>query len=88
VYDIELKTWADLGEADIHPDRDWDYIKPSWNPWFADSSRLTYFTNDHSILSISTPDGNQRKNIQINVTAGIASPSVVQECAEETDDSY
>lgn len=38
VYDIDLKEWADLGEADIHPDRDWDYIKPSWNPWFANSS--------------------------------------------------
>jgi Tol biopolymer transport system component len=75
VYDIDLKKWADLGEADIHPDRDWDYIKPSWNPWFADSSRLAYFTHDHSTLSISTPDGKQRKDIQINGTAGIASPS-------------
>jgi hypothetical protein len=24
VYDIDLKEWADLGEADIHPNRDWD----------------------------------------------------------------
>src|ERR1039457_1398143 len=60
VYDINLKKWAAVGEADIHPDRDWDYIKPSWNPWFADSSRLAYFTHDYSILSISTPDGKQR----------------------------
>jgi hypothetical protein len=75
VYDIDLKKWTDLGEADIHPDRDWDYIKASWNPWFADGSRLAYFTHDHSILSISAPDGKQRKDIQINGTAGIASPS-------------
>jgi hypothetical protein len=75
VYDIDLKKWTDLGEADIHPDREWDYIKPSWNPWFTDSSRLAYFTHDHSMLSISTPDGKQRKDIQINGTAGIAAPS-------------
>jgi hypothetical protein len=75
VYDIDLKKWADLGEADIHPDRDWDYIKPSWNPWFADSSRLAYFTRKSSVLSISTPDGKQRKDIQINGPAGIAAPS-------------
>jgi Tol biopolymer transport system component len=75
VYDINLKNWADLGEADIHPDRDWDYIKPSWNPWFADSSRLAYFTRKSSVLSISTADGKQRKDIQINGPAGIAAPS-------------
>jgi hypothetical protein len=26
VYDIDLKKWTDLGEADIHPDRDWDLL--------------------------------------------------------------
>ena len=75
VYDIDLKKWADLGEADIHPDRDWDYIKPSWDPWFADSSRLAYFTHNHSVLSISTPEGKQRTDIQIGGTAGLAAPS-------------
>jgi Tol biopolymer transport system component len=75
VYDIDLKMWADLGEGDIHPDREWDYIKPSWNPWFTDSSQLAFFTRNGSVLSISTPDGKQRKDIQINGTAGIASPS-------------
>jgi hypothetical protein len=75
VYDIDLQKWADVGEADIHPDRDWDYIKPSWNPWFADSSRLAYFTRDSSILSISTPDGKQRTDIHIDGTAGLAAPS-------------
>jgi Tol biopolymer transport system component len=75
VYDLDLRRWADLGEADIHPDRDWDYIKPSWNPWFTDSSRLAYFTHDHSVLSLSTPDGKQRTDIHIDGTAGLAAPS-------------
>lgn len=75
VYDIDLKKWADLGEADIHPDRDWDYIKPSWNPWFTNSSRLAYFTHDNSVLSISTPDGKQRTDIRIDGPAGLAAPS-------------
>jgi len=70
VYDIDLKKWADLGEADIHPDRDWDYIKPSWSPWFADGSRLAYFTHDSSVLTISTPDGKQRTDIQIGAQQG------------------
>src|SRR5215469_5447650 len=72
---MDGKTWADLGEADIQPDRDWDYIKPSWNPWFADSARLAYFTHNHSVLSISSSDGTQRTGIQIGGTAGLAAPS-------------
>ena len=75
VYDIDLRKWTDLGEADIHPDRDWDYIKPSWNPWFADSSRVAYFTHGNSVLAISTPDGKQRTDIQIGGPAGLAAPS-------------
>lgn len=75
VYDIDRSHWADLGEASIHPDRDWDYIKPSWNPWFANSSRLAYFTHDTSVLSISTPDGTQRTDIQLDGPAGVAAPS-------------
>ncbi len=64
-----------MGDADIHPDRDWDYIEPSWNPWFANSSRLAYFTHDHTVLSIGTPDGQQRTDIQIGGPAGLAAPS-------------
>jgi hypothetical protein len=75
VYDIDLKKWGDLGEVDIHPDRDWDYIKPSWKPWFANSSRMAYFTHDSSVLTISTPDGKQRTDIQIGRPAGLAAPS-------------
>ena len=75
VYDIDRKMWADLGEADIHPDREWDYIKPSWNPWFTDSSRLAFFTRNGSVLSISTPDGSRRTEMTVNGIGGIAAPS-------------
>ena len=75
VYDTKLRRWADLGEAEIHPDRNWDYIKPSWHPWFADSSRLAYFTQNNTILSLSTPDGKQRTNIRIGAIGGLATPS-------------
>jgi hypothetical protein len=75
VYDTELNSWTYLGDAEIHPDENWDYIKPSWNPWFADSSRLAYFTHDNSVLSISTSDGKRRTDIQIDRPAGLASPS-------------
>lgn len=75
IYDTELKSWAYLEDVEIHPDRDWDYIKPTWAPWFADSSRLAYFSHKHSVLSISTPDGKQRTDILINGLAGLATPS-------------
>jgi hypothetical protein len=64
-----------LEDAQIHPDRHWDYIKPSWAPWFADSSRLAYFSHNHSVLSISAPDGKQRTDIPIDGLAGLATPS-------------
>jgi hypothetical protein len=75
IYDTELKRWAYLQDAQIHPDQDWDYIKPSWAPWFADYSRLAYFSHNHSVLSISTPDGKQRTDIPIDGVGGLATPS-------------
>jgi hypothetical protein len=75
VYDVELKKWTKLGDIQIHPDREWDYIKPSWSPWSADSSRLAYFSHNHSVLSISTPDGKQRSDIATDGIGGLAAPS-------------
>ncbi len=75
VYDTELKKWAYMGDVDIHPDPDWDYIKPSWNPWFADSSRLVFFTHKNTVLSIGSPDGKQRTDILVKGPAGLAAPS-------------
>lgn len=74
IYDIRSKTWANLGEIIIHPNDDWDYIKPTWNPWFADSSRLVFSTK--SGIVISSPDGKTKKIIfQPKVANGLAVPS-------------
>jgi hypothetical protein len=73
VYDKQLSSWSDLGALTIHPDSDWDYIKPSWNPWFSDSSHLAYVSN--SILVISEPDGKTKRIFHISGQGGLASPS-------------
>lgn len=74
VYDIQRRSWAKLGRVTIHPDRDWDYIRPVWNPWFADSSRLAFISG--STLMISSPDGRIKQRItRLNKAAGLAVPS-------------
>src|SRR5207245_7768925 len=74
VYDRSKKSWANLGKVIISPNPDWDYIKPSWNPWFADSSRLAFTTE--SGIFVATPDGRQKEMIfQPGRTAGLAVPS-------------
>ena len=74
VYDWKNPSWADLGPVSIHPSSDWDYIKPAWNPWFKDSSRLA-FVSEGKII-VATPDG---KNKVVIATpqgrAGLAAPS-------------
>jgi two-component system chemotaxis response regulator CheY len=64
VYDTAMNKWFNLGRADIHPDVNWDYIKPSWNPWFADSSRLVFFSGAN--LIVASPDGMQRTVLLID----------------------
>jgi hypothetical protein len=74
VYDLVEKTWANLGKADIHPHTDWDYIKPSWNPWFADSSRLVFFSGRS--LVVASPDGRHRTVVyESGLPAGLPVPS-------------
>lgn len=73
IYDTAEKTWANFGKADIHPNTDWDYIKPSWNPWFADSSRLAFFSG--SSLVIASPDGRHRTVLHVNSPSGLAVPT-------------
>ena len=74
VYDTVTKTWANLGNADIHPNEDWDYIKPSWNPWFADNARLAFFSGPSLVMA--TPDGRHRSVVYESRTpAGLAVPS-------------
>jgi len=74
VYDMRLLRWSDLGPVTVHPDdKDWDWMKATWNPWFSDSSHLAYFSG--STLVISEPDGNAKKAIPINGNAGLPTPS-------------
>jgi hypothetical protein len=74
IYDRQNSTWTNLGKIVIHPNSEWDYIKPSWNPWFADSSRIVFATA--SSIVISTPDGKTKQVIsKPNQTSGLAVPS-------------
>jgi hypothetical protein len=74
VYDTQTGKWSDLGKISIHPDGySWHDFWPSWNPWFADSSRLAFFVG--STLVISTPDGQQKTETVIDVQAGLPLPS-------------
>jgi hypothetical protein len=73
VYDMQLLRWSDLGPLTVYPDDDWDYMKATWDPWFADSSHLAYFSG--STLVISEPDGKAKRTIPIEGHAGLAAPS-------------
>ncbi len=73
VYDLRLKSWTDMGEMTIHPAKDWWYIQPDWNPWFADGSRLVFLRD--STLVIATPDGTAKIETRIDGPAGLPVPS-------------
>src|SRR5262245_6087174 len=74
VYDRRDNSWSDLGAITIHPYSEWDYIKPSWNPWFSDSSRLAFISG--SSLIISSPDGREKQTVaDVGAKAGLAVPS-------------
>jgi Tol biopolymer transport system component len=74
IYDTTERRWADLGKANIHPDASWDYIKPSWNPWFADSSRLVFISG--SSVVVASPDGRHRAVVlHLATPSGLAVPS-------------
>lgn len=74
VYDTKSNSWSDLGTATIHPQGyGWDWRKPSWNPWFADSSRLAFISNG---LIVCSPDGHRWEQIaSLDDPAGLAVPS-------------
>ena len=74
VYDRRNKAWTNLGESIISPSDDWGYISPSWNPWFADSSRLTFVSRTGVI--VSSPDGKTRQLLaRPSLKVGLATPS-------------
>jgi Tol biopolymer transport system component len=73
VDDTQTGKWSDLGKIIIHPSRNWNYLQPSWNPWFADSSRLAFFVG--SSLVISTPDGQHKTQTIVEGQTGLPVPS-------------
>jgi len=74
VYDFREKTWTDLGSAAIHPADEWNWMEPSWNPWFADSSQIAFFTAEGLVLS--SPDGKRNRLVlRTEERAGLAVPS-------------
>jgi hypothetical protein len=73
VYDTQSTKWFDLGPLTIYPDREWDYIKAAWSPWFPDSSHLVYISGGD--LVISAPDGGARRATPINGEAGLPAAS-------------
>ncbi|HKA01318.1 MAG TPA: hypothetical protein VKE70_32615 [Candidatus Solibacter sp.] len=74
IYDLQQKTWSDFGAAVINPATEWEWMEPSWNPWFADSSRIAFFTAEG--LTVGSLDG-KRKRIVLHTEepAGLAVPS-------------
>ncbi len=73
VYDFQLLKWSDLGPVTVHPDKDWDWMNATWNPWFSDSLHLAFISG--SALVISEPNGNAKKTIPIDGHVGLATPS-------------
>jgi Tol biopolymer transport system component len=74
VYDTQNKSWSNLGRMTIHPYSDWDWMKATWNPWFADSSHLAFISG--SAVVISTPDGKKKQSIiDPGGNIGLATPS-------------
>jgi Tol biopolymer transport system component len=73
IYDIGKNIWKDLGPFTPHPDPNWDYIKPNWNPWFPDSVHLALISG--STLCIVRVDGTERRELGHPENAGLPVPS-------------
>jgi hypothetical protein len=73
VFDVQRRVWSSLGETTIHPDRQWLYIQPNWNPWFADSSRLVLI-QDHRLV-VAYPDGRKVAEFNIEGVSGLPTAS-------------
>lgn len=74
IFDVASKKLVDLGPIRIYPTiGEWDYIKPSWDPWFRDSSMLTFAAGDG--LYVASPDGERRERVGDTVIASLPVPS-------------
>ena len=71
IYSVRERSWLDLGEIVIHPDRGWEWMEPSWSPWFRNSSQLVFFTKEG--LVVSSPDGFKKRVVyRTQEPAGLA----------------
>ncbi len=73
VYNVGTKKSVSVGHAILSPDKNWDYMKPSWNPWFSDSSALCFSTG--SSLYVASPDGSRVEEVGRNVQGYLPVPS-------------
>ncbi len=74
VLNIGSRQWSKLGPVTLHPDSEWDYTKPAWNPWFSDSARLTFVSEGKVV--VATPDGKEKKTLcQLRWPGGLATAS-------------
>jgi Tol biopolymer transport system component len=79
VYDLQNKSWANLGKATVHPsiiypNNNWDWMQATWDPWYRDSSHLAFISG--SSIVVSTPDGKSRQTIaEPGCPIGLATPS-------------
>lgn len=73
IYDLQRESWTDVGPIIIHPDKNWPYIQPDWNPWFADGSHLVFATE--SAILITKPDGTTDARIKVSGRVGLPTAS-------------
>jgi hypothetical protein len=74
VLNIASMKWTNLGPVTIHPYGEWDYIKPSWDPWFKDSTRLTFVSEGKVV--VATPDGKSKRTLcELRSPGGLATAS-------------
>jgi hypothetical protein len=73
IFDITSRGLVDFGQIQIHSSEQWDYIKSSWDPWFRDSSLVTFSTG--RAIYVASPDGAIRERIAENVPASLPVPS-------------
>jgi WD40-like Beta Propeller Repeat len=65
VYDLRLKSWTDLGRISVHPDKDWSYVQPNWNPWFADARGWSFLGILCSLLPLLTARRKRRLRLMV-----------------------
>lgn len=73
IYDSVTKNWTNFGKITVHPNTDWNWMQPSWNPWFSDN-RLAFVKD--SKLIVASPDGKSTVAVLNNLkNAALAAPS-------------